>query len=181
MSAPDTNAFVPAPVSTTTRSESSVLNSSMMRPVAAHMSSDIALWRSGLLNTMYPTPPSLRESTLSVLTISFMSVSLCCLEGLLGAQLADLVLAEPELGQHLVGVLAEVRRRRHDVARRARERDRLTHEVDHLLLLIAHAACDAEMLHLRIAERLVDRVDRPARHAGLVQRVDPFGAGALHG
>jgi hypothetical protein len=51
MSAPDTNALLPAPVSTTTRNESSRAKSSMMRPVAAHMSSDIALWRSGLLNT----------------------------------------------------------------------------------------------------------------------------------
>ena len=40
-----------APVSTTQRSESSLANSSMMRPVSAHMSSDIALCRAGLLNT----------------------------------------------------------------------------------------------------------------------------------
>jgi hypothetical protein len=51
MSAPETNALPPAPVSTTQRSESSRLKSSMMRPIATHISSDIALWRSGLLNT----------------------------------------------------------------------------------------------------------------------------------
>ena len=30
-----------------------------------------------------------------------------------------------------------------------------------------------QMLHLRIGEHLVDRVDRPARHAGAFEQLDP--------
>src|ERR1041384_4282673 len=36
------------------------------------------------------------------------------------------------------------------------------------------------MLHLRVGEGLVDRVDRPARHARVVEGVDPVGASVLH-
>ena len=38
---------------------------------------------------------------------------------------------------------------------------------------------DAEMLHLRVGEGLVDRVDRPARHAHFVQPLDPIGVWVL--
>ena len=48
-----------------------------------------------------------------------------------------------------------------------------------VLSLRLHALRDAEMLDLRIGEDLVDRVDRPARHAGLVEALDPVGAAAL--
>ena len=48
-------------------------------------------------------------------------------------------------------------------------------------LLRAHVLGEAEVLHLRVREGLVDRVDRPARHAGLVEGVDPVGAGVLDG
>src|SRR5882672_12310594 len=66
MSAPDTKALPPAPVITTTRTSSSAAKPSMIRLAASHMSSDTALWRSGLLKVMYPTCPSLRDSILSV-------------------------------------------------------------------------------------------------------------------
>ena len=38
-----------------------------------------------------------------------------------------------------------------------------------------------EMLHLRIVKGLVDRVERAARHADLVQQLDPIGARLLLG
>src|SRR5262245_2810941 len=67
MSAPDTNALPPAPVTTTTRTSSSLAKSSRMRVPACHISSDTALWRAGLLKVMVPTRPSLRANILSVL------------------------------------------------------------------------------------------------------------------
>jgi len=41
--------------------------------------------------------------------------------------------------------------------------------------------CDAEMPDLRIGEDLVHRIDRPRRHAGIVEALDPFGAVARLG
>ena len=49
MSAPDTNALPPAPVSTTARTSASLRKPSRMSRVAAHISIDTALCRSGLL------------------------------------------------------------------------------------------------------------------------------------
>src|SRR6476660_8517450 len=71
MSAPDTNALPPAPVTTSTRTSSSLANSSRMRLPACHISSDTALCRAGLLKIMVPTRPSLRESILSVVVMCF--------------------------------------------------------------------------------------------------------------
>ena len=49
------------------------------------------------------------------------------------------------------------------------------------VLVVRHVLRDAEMLDLRVLEHLVDRVDRPAGHAGLVELADP-GLGRLrHG
>jgi hypothetical protein len=42
-----------------------------------------------------------------------------------------------------------------------------------------HRLRHAEVLHLGIGERLVDAVDRPARHARAVQDLDPLGARLL--
>jgi hypothetical protein len=69
MSAPDTNALPPAPVTTSTRTSSSLANSSRMRVPACHISSDTALCRAGLLKVIVPTRPSLPASILSVMVI----------------------------------------------------------------------------------------------------------------
>src|SRR5207245_10076788 len=37
---------------------------------------------------------------------------------------------------------------------------------------------DAQVLDLGVGEHLVDRMDRPARNARLVESIDPLGAGA---
>ena len=60
------------------------------------------------------------------------------------------------------------------LARRARQGHRLA-EVRNLAELLHHV----QALHLRIGERLVDRVDRPRGHAGLVEDLDPGGGIAL--
>ena len=43
-----------------------------------------------------------------------------------------------------------------------------------------HLDLQPAMLHLRVGEHLRQVVDRPAGHAGLLQRTDPFGRGAEH-
>src|SRR5262249_27961556 len=37
------------------------------------------------------------------------------------------------------------------------------------------------MLDLRVGEHLIDRIDRPARHPGFVEALDPVGTGTLRG
>ena len=60
MSAPETNALPPAPESTSARTFSSCANASSARSTACHIASETALRFSGLLNTRWPTPSSLR-------------------------------------------------------------------------------------------------------------------------
>ena len=66
MSAPEAKALPPAPVTTMTRTDGSAPKSAMISSAASHISSEIALWRSGLLKIIQPTPPSLREIILSL-------------------------------------------------------------------------------------------------------------------
>src|SRR5215472_2617881 len=98
----------------------------------------------------------------------------------------DAVLAQPldcrrivaELAQHLVSVLALVGCRAQFVRLRIMAHmDRLTDNPLRSELGVIDWLGDAEMLDLRVGERLVDRVDWPARHAGLGQQLDPIGAG----
>src|SRR6185503_1586722 len=66
MSAPDAKALPPAPVITMTRTDLSERKSCMSSSAASHMSSEIALWRSGLLRIIQPTPFSFFESIFSL-------------------------------------------------------------------------------------------------------------------
>src|SRR5262245_19012390 len=99
MSAPDTNALPPAPVTTTTRTSSSPAKSSRMRLAASHISRETALWRSGLLKIMVPTRPSLRASILSVAVMRRL------LAGSMGIEVGILQNARepPSLFQPLIG------------------------------------------------------------------------------
>src|SRR4029077_21288974 len=58
MSAPETKAWSPAPVTTTTRMAGSFSDSSMMIGIASHMSDEVALRWAGLLKTSRPTGPA---------------------------------------------------------------------------------------------------------------------------
>src|SRR6201990_467998 len=100
MSAPDTKALPPAPVTTTTRMLLSVLKSSRKPSAASHISSETALWRSGLLKVREPILPSLRDSILSVIERSLNRLGFL--------QRLDLVGAETEFLQYLVGMLAKI-------------------------------------------------------------------------
>src|SRR5256885_1372248 len=178
MSAPETKAFPPAPVSTTTRTSSSAAKSVRMRAAASHMSSETALWRAGLSKITVPTRPSLRDVILpagwlcstgsSLLAVSYVLDHLRLLQRL------DLRLRESHLAQHLGGMLAPARRRRGEPARSAPQGHRLPDDAQRLLFL--H---DAEMRDLRVGEHLIDPVDRTARNAGGVQRLDPLRARAV--
>src|SRR5579859_7134139 len=64
MSAPETKARVPAPVSATTRTPSSAAKSSRISASPLHISTDIALCFSGWLNVMSPMPACLSASIL---------------------------------------------------------------------------------------------------------------------
>src|SRR5258708_13336007 len=59
-------ALLPAPVTTRTRTSGSAANFSTISPAAVHISSDTALWRSGLLKIIQPIPPSFFAIILSV-------------------------------------------------------------------------------------------------------------------
>src|ERR1700693_3920361 len=114
MSAPDTKALPPAPVTTTTRISLSAAKSARMPCAASHISSDTALCRSGLLKIRVPTPPSLRDSILSVCVILLNSVvPREASHRLGGVQLRDFLVGETEFLEHLVGVLSERGRRHH--------------------------------------------------------------------
>src|SRR2546429_6776098 len=93
------------------------------------------------------------------------------------AQPPDLRVREAKLAQHFARVLAAVGRRRYHSARRATEGDRLAKYAKRAAGGGHDLAHDPEVLHLRIREDLIDGMDRPAGHTGLVQAFDPLGAG----
>src|SRR5580704_11240102 len=172
MSAPEMKALPPLPASTTARMASSALNASRISGTAFHMSTETALCRAGLLNSIQPTAPSLRAIIRSVLVF----MARLRLYDLLLVQVRDHLVVEAELAQHLVGVLALVGRRIAHAARRAGELHRLVDHLDITEPRMMHGRRHAEMAHLRVGEHLVHLVDRAARHAGLVEDVDPVAA-----
>src|SRR5712691_934268 len=76
MSAPETKALPPAPVTTMTRTPGSASKSSMICATACHISSETALWRAGLLKMMRPIAPSFSASILLVIGWSSIEDSL---------------------------------------------------------------------------------------------------------
>src|ERR1700733_4888990 len=185
MSAPDTNALPPAPVSTTTRTSLSAAKASSASLVACHISSDTALWRNGLLKVTRPTPASLRARILSVGDIVFIScfaviASFVCSDRLGLAQRGNLALGKAEFLEHRAGMFALAGRPPDQAGGRARERHRLRKKRERLRLPFALPAADGlrdfEMPHLRIGKHLVDGINRAARHPGGVEQLDPLGA-----
>src|ERR1700687_4846111 len=153
MSAPDTKAVPRAPVSTTPRIALSAAKSARMPDAASHISNDTALCRSGLLKISVPTPPSLRDSILSVCVIRSVSVVRKLKSHRFGGvQLRDFLVGEAELLQHLVGVLAGLARRRDELARRARQRNRLADEDLFFAVRPLRALRNAEVLDLFVGE-----------------------------
>src|SRR6185437_10681333 len=71
------------------------------------------------------------------------------------------------------GLFAEFRRRRRHLARRARQLEGLADQPDMAVLGVGNVLGDAEVFYLRVLKSLVDRIDRAAGHAGLVQLPDP--------
>src|SRR5476651_860685 len=79
-----------------------------------------------------------------------------------GVQLGDFVVGKAEFLEHFIGVLADLRRRGDDLARRARQRDRLADEGLHAAVGPGGVLRNAEMLDLLVGKGLVDGIDRPA-------------------
>src|SRR6266446_10575885 len=107
MSAPETKARPPAPLTTITRIASSVSKSSIIWVTACHISSDTALWRAGLLKIRRPIAPSF--SAIILLEMGWSSMVLAPLHDVAGAQIGDRGGVVAEFAQYLVGMLTEIR------------------------------------------------------------------------
>src|SRR5215472_15582780 len=89
------------------------------------------------------------------------------------AERRDLLGAVADLLEHRGGVLAHGGRRGDELARRTRQRHGLAHQRERAALdRLGHP----HVLDLRVGGHLVDRIDRPARHARRVEALDPVGA-----
>src|SRR5438270_1818222 len=103
--------------------------------------------------------------------------SWCRLDHAARPQVRDGFRTMAEAAQNLVCVLTELWRRPVFVRlRRLGEIDRLTDDPDVPEPWMPRALRNAEMLHLRLRKGLVDRVDRPARNARIVQQLHPMRA-----
>src|ERR1700730_8270702 len=160
MSAPEMNALPPTPASTTTRIASSRANSSRISGTAFHMSTETALCRAGLLNSIQPTAPSLRAIIRSVLVFMARLRS----NNLLFSQLGDRRGIVPQLAQHFVGVFPLLRRGIAYGARRARQLDRLVDHLDITEAGMMHGRGHLQVAHLLVGEHRVHFVDRPTPH-----------------
>jgi hypothetical protein len=87
--------------------------------------------------------------------------------------------AEAEtLGEHLIGVLAEQRRRQPVVRRRLRQAHRIGDHIDALWgCRMRQVDDDPSCAHLRIIEHFVQRIDGPAADTQSFEPLDPFGGG----
>src|ERR1700721_158726 len=101
------------------------------------------------------------------------------LENAGGAQPGDIGLVVAELAQDLVVVLAEIGGREAHPRRlgRLHHVDGLADDLQFAEPLVVHRPRHFEVLDLRIGKGLVDRVERPARHAAPGQTPAPKGAG----
>src|SRR5262245_52516501 len=166
MSAPETKAWSPAPVTTTTRTAGSFSNSSMMTGIASHMSDDVALRLAGLLKTRRPMGPSF-----SAIMFGVGLIMACLLDDAALAEAGDGGVVVAELLQQRCGMLAQLRCSRAHLEGRAAHVDGLADHLDLAELGRFHRMRHLEVLDLRIGEHLVHLVDRPRWHARLVELV----------
>src|SRR5437899_6735053 len=108
MSAPETKARPPAPLTTMTRTASSRSKSSMIRVTASHISSETALWRAGLLKIRRPIGPSFSAIILLVMGWSSMVLAPSYFgapasDDFACAQIGDRGIVVTEVAQHLLG------------------------------------------------------------------------------
>src|SRR5262249_32296541 len=115
ISAPETNALSPAPASTTTRIAGSASNAESTFGIPAHISTETALRRSGLLKISQPIAPSLRPTSFSVplsTAPAFGKVSINSLIPILRIQIRSRRL-DHTIGAHFVdftGAIAQFRK-----------------------------------------------------------------------
>src|SRR5665213_851222 len=131
----------------------------MISGIACHISSDTALRRAGLLKTSQPIGPSISAIMRSVGDFMTRSSNQISSNHAVGAQPRDRRSVVAELAQHVVGMLAALRRWLAQRRGRAAQRHRLADEIDLAQDRMLDRLGDAEMLDLRIGEGLVDVVD----------------------
>src|SRR3954468_24281139 len=126
MSAPETKARSPAPLTTTTLTVGSLAKESTIRPRALHMSRETALCRAGLLKTIQPTAPSFRAIMRSVPTSIGSLLAPRSSDCLVATQASDVSLAVAQGSQDEVRVLSPLRRRAVHAAWRPAQRHGLS-------------------------------------------------------
>src|SRR5689334_20685001 len=103
-----------------------------------------------------------------------------CLNHLVAHQLVELARGVTQHGgQHLSGVLAELRGSRVGVERRLRQVHGALDGLDHAGARVRHLRDHVARLEQRALADFADRADGAARHARLVQALQPFVARAL--
>src|SRR5579862_759546 len=90
------------------------------------------------------------------------------------AQARDVGVAVAEFAQDLLGVLAGLGAGGREPAWRPAQRHRLPDQFEAAERLVLNRLGDPEMPDLGIGEHLVDRIDWPGRHPGIVEALDPF-------
>src|SRR5262249_43416062 len=148
MSAPAENARSPPPVTTMARTPSSVARSVNRRVSSRRMVSFIAFSTSGRLSVTVATPPSMSWRTVS------NAVTGTSPDHAARAEVTDGRRVVAELAQHLVGVLAERRRRSRVAGGRLRKGERLAHEPQRPDLGMRVLADHRVMRHRGIAQEL---------------------------
>src|SRR5882757_9910474 len=153
MSAPDTKALSPAPVTTTTRIAGSFSNSSRMTGIASHMSVEVALCFCGLLKTSLPTGPAFSAIMLGV-GLKFISDHSPL------AEAGDRLVVVAGLLEDGVGMLALLGSRGFHLELGATHVDGLADQLDLAQLGVLDGVRHLQVLDLRISEHLVHLVDQ---------------------
>src|ERR1700677_1654324 len=150
MSAPETNALLPAPVRITTRTELSSANSSRISPKPTHISTHMALRFSGWLKVTSPIPSSFAASILppaystEVPPLTIASIS----DRSLLAHVRDLGVRVTDRVQHFVRAGARFRCRNADILRETGDVDRRCHHLLGADRRACHRPRHAQMFHL---------------------------------
>src|SRR5215472_4386848 len=180
MSAPDANALSPAPVTTSTRTPGSASSAASTPGSAARISLESALRFAGLLKVTTAIMSVTSTSSLSVPVsrgagevIDVIRVPSSNHPG--RAQLVNRLARVAQLIQYLVRLIADVGTRCPDAWRGIHYPDSVANDVQPAEHRVRHRLRHRQVLDLRVGENLIHPVDRPARHAGLVERADPLG------
>ena len=168
ISAPDTNALLPAPIRITTRTDVVARIRRGSRPARVHISSDMALRFSGWLKVISPMPSSFAASILppaySTVMPTGMSHHLRSLPSC-ASRRSRRRCSRPTSAFRPGARPASGVGRRMSLEKPEMLIAEATTSASPTIRTDASSVAMPQMFHLRIGEHLVDRVDRPARNA----------------